>query len=167
MSKTGEDQSGALHRIDGRLHTVQKLKDETGRVVGTIIQPLKVELHLEDLGQLVAGACVIALPVTFTEEVWTLGASLSWGRTLAILAVSLVTLSLFVWALFYGKKAGEYKGSFVGRVALAYLLSFSISLLLLALVDKAPLDDIALSVKRAIIVAFPACFAATAVDYVK
>jgi hypothetical protein len=35
------------------------------------------------------------------------------------------------------------------------------------LVDKAPLDDIQLTLSRVIIVSFPASFSATAVDFVK
>lgn len=69
------------HRVDGRLHFVHHVTDEKGNRIATVTGPLKVEFRLEDLGQLVAGACVMALPVALTEEVWNLGETLSIGRT--------------------------------------------------------------------------------------
>ena len=53
------------------------------------------------------------------------------------------------------------------RVFSTYLVTFAVSLLLLALFDKAPLDDLQLALTRTVIVAFPASFAATAVDFMK
>lgn len=66
---------------------------------------------------------------------WDLAADLSVGRTLSILAVSLVT--------------------------------FLVAFLLLFLFDKAPLDDLGLTLTCTVLVAFPASFAATAVDFMK
>ena len=52
-------------RIDGRLHQVQNVLDDSGNVVGTITKALKVEFRLEDLAQLVVGASVMALPASY------------------------------------------------------------------------------------------------------
>lgn len=41
------------------------------------------------------------------------------------------------------------------------------SFLLLWLFDKAPMDDLRVALTRTVIVAFPASFAATAVDFMK
>jgi uncharacterized membrane protein len=129
--------------------------------------PLKVEFRLEDLAQLLAGACVLALPVALTEEVWNLGQTLSAFRTLAILALSLVTLTGFVWGLFYGRRVEEYQGHFFKRVLSAYVVTFLVALLILILFDKAPPDQLGVTLTRTIIVAFPSSFAATAVDFIK
>lgn len=51
------------------------------------------------------------------------------------------------------------------RAVAAYVVTFAVSFLLLFLFDKAPLDDLQLSVTRTILVAFPASFAATAVPW--
>ena len=166
MSSVMNAQSSTLHRIDGKLHSTHTLKDKNGRQLGTVTKRLKVEFHLEDVGQLIAGAFVMALPVALAEEVWDLGASLSTIRIMMILLLSVTTLAIFVWALFYGSHAAEYKGYFLRRVVTAYLLTFLVSLVLLMLFDKAPLDDPGLAMSRAIIVAFPAAFAATAVDFI-
>jgi uncharacterized membrane protein len=127
---------------------------------------LRVEFNLEDVGQLIAGAFVMALPLALAEEVWDLGASLSTTRIMMIFLLSVITLAIFVWALFYGNHAAEYKGHFLRRVVTAYLVTFLVSLILLMLFDKAPLDDPGLAINRAIIVAFPVAFAATAVDFI-
>lgn len=167
MNSIKTDPPTSPHRIDGRLHLVQHLRDDQGNVIATRAEPLKVEFHLEDLGQLVAGACVMALPVALTGEVWDLGRELTVGRTLMILAFSFLTMAAFVWSLFYGKRLIKYRGQFLLRVCSAYLLTFLVSLLLLILFDRAPLDDLRLTLTRTVIVAFPASFAATAVDFIR
>ena len=154
-------------RINGQLHFVHHVHDAQGKIIKTVTGPLKVEVHFEDYGQLLAGACVMALPVALTGEVWDLGEALSPMRTLAIFVLSLLTLGGFVWALFYGRRISEYPGHFCRRVLSAYLLTFLVAFLLLFLFDKAPLDDLGTTLTRTIIVAFPSAFAATAVDFIK
>ena len=167
MKDPEKEPTSRVHRIDGRLHLVHHVTDDKGNRIATVTGPLKVEFRLEDLGQLVAGACVMALPVALTEEVWNLGDTLSLGRTLVILALSLLTLAGFVWGLFYGKRIVEFRGHFLKRAVSAYVVTFLVALLLLFLFDKAPLDDLRLTLTRTIIVAFPSSFAATAVDFMK
>lgn len=167
MSDTDNRSSEQRHRIRGRLHSVHHLRDDVGEVVGTVVRPLKVEFRLADLGQLLVGAFVMALPLAFTEEVWGLGENLSGGRILMILVVSVITLAAFVWILFYQGEGASYTGHFVARVAAAYAATFCVALLLMVLVDKAPLDNLSLALSRTVIVAFPASFSATAVDFVK
>lgn len=167
QSDSRTDPNSRVHRVDGRLHVVHYLTDDEGKPIATVTGPLKVEFRLEDLGQLVAGSCVMALPVALTGEVWDLGGALSVGRTLLILAFSVCTLAGFIWGLFYGKRLAEYRGHFLRRVASAYLITFGVSFLLLFLFDKAPLDDLRVALTRTVLVAFPASFAATAVDFMK
>lgn len=154
-------------RVDGRLHEVHEVHAPDGRILSSIHRPLKVEFHLEDAAQLLAGSCVMALPVALTGEVWDLGALLSPGRTVMILVLSVFTLAGFIWALFYGRRAGEFRLHFLARGVSAYLIPFAVSFALLWLFEKAPLDDLPVALTRTIIVAFPASFAATAVDFMK
>jgi len=167
MDSTRTDPSSGPHRIDGRLHLVHHIRDDQGNVITTVTGPLKVEFRLEDLAQLVAGACVMALPVALTGEVWDLGKTLSIGRTLVIFGVSILTLAGFIWGLFYGRRVGQYKGHFLKRVLSAYVVTFLVAFLLLFLFDQAPLDDLRVTLTRTVIVAFPAAFAATVVDFLK
>jgi len=167
MTHRDENHHGSLHLIDGRAHRVHHLRDDTGTIIGTIAKPLRSQFRLADLGQLLVGAFVMALPLAFTEEVWDLGRDLSHGRVLAIFLASILTLALFIWTLFYQDEGEHYRGTFLKRVGSAYFITFCVALFLMILVDKAPLDDLWLTLSRTIIVAFPASFSATAVDYVK
>ena len=69
MKKPENESDSRVHRVGGRLHLVHYFPDDKGNRIATVTGPLKVEFRLEDLGQLVAGACVMALPVALTEEV--------------------------------------------------------------------------------------------------
>ena len=154
-----------MHRLGGRLHLVHYVTDDKGNHIATVTGPLKVEVRLEDFGQLLAGACVMALPVALTEEVWNLGETLSSGRTLLILGFSVFALAGFIWGLFYGNRIVEFSRHFFKRAISAYVVTFLVALLLLFLFDKAPMDDLRVTFTRTILVAFPAAFAATAVDF--
>ena len=148
------------------MHLVHYVTDDKGNHIATVTGPLKVEFRLEDFGQLLAGACVMALPVALTEEVWKLGETLSSGRTLLILSFSVFALAGFIWGLFYGNRIVEFRGHFFKRVISAHVVTFLVALLLLFLFDKAPMDDLRVTFTRTILVAFPAAFAATAVDFI-
>ena len=79
-----------------------------------------------------------------------------------------LTQGFFVRSLFYpGKQLGEYRGEFFKRLVVGYLVTLSVAIVLLGLIDKGPFEDWLLAVKRAVLIAFPASFAATAVDYMK
>ncbi len=121
----------------------------------------------EDLVQLAVGACVLAIPIAYTEEVWNLGASLPPGRILLIVLVSLTTLAGFVRVLVYRDGIAGHWRDFTLRVAAAYVMTLAISLMMLVLIDKGPADGLGLALRRAVLIAYPASFAATAVDYFK
>ena len=167
MSDSDDRKQSTLQRINGKLHEVHHLRNDAGEVIGATARPLKVEFGIADLGQLIVGAFVMALPLAFTEEVWNLGRDLSGGRILVIFLVSVITLALFVWILFYQGEDARYTGHFLARVGAAYAVTFGVAFLLMLLVDKAPLDNLPLALSRTVIVAFPASFSATAVDFVK
>ncbi len=167
MSSSEKDESVSVRRIDGRLLSVRELKDASGKIIGTVTKQLKVEFKMDDVFQLVVGALVMAIPIAYAEEVWVLGETLTAGRIFLVSAASVVTLAVFVWSLFYDRHIGEYKADFAKRVMVAYLVTLGIALGVLLLIDKAPIDDLSLVMRRAVLVAFPAAFAAAAVDYIK
>ena len=163
QSKTKTDDS--IYAADGRSHFVHYVTDKDGNKVATVTGPLKVEFRLQDLAQLVAGACVMATPLSLTEEVWNLGTTLSISHTLMILCFSILSLYCFIWGLFYGKQLLTYHRDFIKRAVSAYLVTFFVAFLLLFMFEKAPLNELRVTLTRTIIVAFPASFAATAVDF--
>jgi uncharacterized membrane protein len=157
-----------VERIEGRLHEIQEIRDSAGDVLSHRISPLQVELEWRDVVQLIVGALLLGVPVALTEEVWVLGETLAAGRIVAIALTSISTLALFVAVLlFRNGKWREYPLEFATRVTVAYLCTLLIALILLSLIGKGPLNDPTLALKRAVIIALPASFAATAVDSMK
>ena len=89
-----------VERLDGDLHVVHALTDEEGNVVQHIFTPLMVELRLQDVIQIVIGSTLLCIPVAYTEEVWTLGASLPLINAIYIVFLSLLFLGLFGYSPF-------------------------------------------------------------------
>ena len=96
MNSTKTDPNAGPHSVDGRLHLIHHVRDEAGNRITTVTGPLKVEFRIEDLAQLVAGACVMALPVALTEEVWNLGGTISWFSALTLWALTGLVIILVV-----------------------------------------------------------------------
>jgi uncharacterized membrane protein len=161
-----EESRTAYRRIGGQVHSIQEIRDEAGRLIDTVTKPLKVEFRLQDVGQLLAGAFMMGIPMALAEEVWVLGETLPTGRILLIALLSILVLALFIWGLFYGGHIAEFKFDFFKRVTVSYLITFGVSLLLLALFGKAGFN-LSLAIRRAVIVAFPAVFAASSVDFIR
>ncbi len=117
-----------------------------------------------DVAEIATGACIMAFPVAVTEEVWNLGAELSGLHVLYFAIGSITFLALMVNMLQHGTVGPDHK-VFVRRVFSTYFLTLLIAALLLLGVDRLELfSDPFVGLKRAILVAFPASFAATAVD---
>ena len=107
-----DESRAAYRRIGGQLHTIQEIRDEAGHLIDTVTKPLKVEFRLRDVGQLLAGAFMMGIPVALAEEVWVLGETLPPGRILLIALLTILVLALFIWGLFYGGHIAEFKFDF-------------------------------------------------------
>jgi len=107
----------------------------------------------------------MAFPVATTGEVWDLGEELSLLRVLLFALASLFFLGLLIYFLHPRPAAGESGKVFVQRVLSTYFVTLVIAALLLWGVNRFDLlGEFWISVKRAVLVAFPASFAATVVD---
>ena len=165
----GERQTRPLiKRIDGDLHIIRKLLDDSGNVVQQIATPLMVEFRLSDVCQILVGACVLAVPVAYTEEVWTLGKELPLPNIVAICLISIAFVAIFGYFLFY---RGHLQGNgfeFAKRVIAVYVITILVAAILLTTFQKCPwATDPAAAIGRIVLVAFPACFSATVVDSLK
>jgi len=117
-----------------------------------------------DLAEIMVGACVMAFPVATSGEVWDLGKELSLLRVMLFAVASLFFLGLLIYFLHHPEAGGSRK-VFLQRVLSTYFVTLLISALLLWGVDRFDLaGEFWVSIKRAVLVAFPACFAATVVD---
>lgn len=123
------------------------------------------ELRVRDMAELLAGAIVMAFPIAITEEVWDLGEELSLLRITLIALGSILFIALLVWALFQRGHPPEHRRDFLRRVLAAYGLALFVAAMILFAVGRLELlTDPLVGLKRSVLVAFPASFAATAVD---
>ena len=167
MPDNNKKTNSNIQEINGRLHSIHDVRDAAGKLITQIASPLKVELKLEDVAQLIGGAFMLGVPVALTEEVWILGETLPAGRIFMIFVVSFLVNAFFVKMLFYRDNLAEYPLEFIKRVCAAYGVALLVALLLLTLFDMGPLEDPILALRRAVIIAFPASFAAISVDYIR
>ena len=163
-----KDGDSTLRRIDGRLHLIREVKGEDGTVEYRVMMPLGVEFDLRDIAEIIVGATVLAIPVGYTEEVWTLGEKLSNFNAFLICLVSVLFVAGFTYVVYYRDHIKGFEGEFVKRVLSSYSLTLAVAATILLLVNKLPLfEDPGVAIRRAILVAFPATFSATVVDSLK
>lgn len=125
-----------------------------------------VRFSMRDLAEIAVGACVMAFPAATTEEVWDLGKELSPLRVVLFALASIFFLGLLIYFLHHSEVGGSRK-AFVQRVLSTYFVTLLISALLLWGIDRFDVaGEFWISTKRAVLVAFPASFAATVVDSV-
>ena len=123
------------------------------------------KIRLNDVAEIILGAVLIGFPVAVTEEVWTISEQLPLGR---VLYISLGSIAILAWFVFYVFYHGTLKGT-VGRFIIRVLIAYGVTLFavgsILFAIDQLPvLTDPAVAIKRMIIVALPASFAATVID---
>lgn len=157
-----------IKRIGGYLHRVVPIKDATGKVLDYTLKPLMIEFKPRDVMQVIVGASLLSIPVAFTEETWVLGAELPLANVIALSALSLLFIGLFVFYNFYRFNFRGHASEFVKRVAGTYLISLLVVALLLTIINKCPWStDYLTAIKRILIVAFPASMSAAVSDSIK
>lgn len=154
-----------IRRIDGQLYETLTINDDDGNPVQNFDVPLKVELKLQDILEIMVGASILAVPVAFTEEVWTMGDELEWGRVALLNLVAVAFMGSFIYFKSYRQHLKMYRFEFYKRVLSTFLISVLIVGLLLTIVDKCPwYTDFGLAMKRVLIGSFPAAMSATVTD---
>ena len=152
-------------RINGQLYEIFIIKDDQGKEMQRIHVPLKVELRIHDVLEIIVGASILAVPVAFTEEVWNMGDQLPLLNVFLLSVVSLLFMGSFVYYTSYRKKLKLYRIEYYKRILSTFILSILIVGLLLTIVDKCPwFTDFDLALKRTLIGAFPASLSATVTD---
>ena len=122
-----------------------------------------------DVAEIAVGASVMAMPLAVTQEVWDLARELPTMNAVLIVLASCLILTSFIYLVQGGPD--QFGGNHVQhlkRVLVTYGVALLVCAGILALVTKLPLmSDPATAVKRVLLVALPACFAATVVDHLK
>ena len=118
-----------------------------------------------DLAEIIIGSLVLAFPVAVTEEVWDISSEISLLRASLIALGSMLFISFFVRTTYFHETTFTSSKQIAKRVLTVYLMTLAVVAATLFMIGKLPLaTDLIVAIKRTIIVAFPASFAATAVD---
>lgn len=169
MKETKEgSQKSEIQRINGYLKEVITFFDSSGKPISHVINPLMVELKPRDISQIFVGAFLVASPLCFTEEIWTLSENLKDRNIYYLILFSFVSVTMFVYFNFYRFKLKGNVIEFLKRIIAIYAVTISSVVLILFLIDKFPIaTQFEVAVRRVIIIAFPAIFGATVTDYIK
>lgn len=155
-------------RLEGKLKEITTIRDEDGNIIHRTVRPIMSEFYMHDLIQVIVGATMIAIPVGFTQEVWQLGFQLSFVRTLGFVFFALFFISIFSYHHTYENIMETEKLQFIKRVAFTYLISCAVVAILLTLINQTQWSfDLVTSLKRVILVAFPASLGAAVTDVLK
>jgi uncharacterized membrane protein len=156
-------------RLGRYLNEIVTIKDASGNLLHKVTKPVMFEVYPRDIMQLIVGATLLSTPIALTEEVWELGKVLPTERIFLIALLSIVFTSLFVYYNFYRQHLKEHFGEFIKRIVLIYFISLCVSFIVLYLFHQAPLAGTSwiITVKRMVIVAFPASMSAAVADMLK
>ena len=120
---------------------------------------------LNDMVQISIGACIMGFPAATTGEIFDLAEQLPLTRVLLFSAASFPFLAALIYILHGHNKVPSSRRDFVLRVVTTYGLTLLICASMLFGLGQLDLfNEPLIGLKRTIIVAFPASFAATAVD---
>jgi uncharacterized membrane protein len=123
------------------------------------------KLVWRDIAEIIVGSCVLAFPVSVTEEVWRISETLSPSRVLYLLSWSVLFIAIFTYHRYFSGRIRGHVGRFVLRVCATYFVTMACTAsILLALNQLTTAETASIALTRVIIVSFPASFAATVVD---
>lgn len=157
-----------IKRINGYLKEFIVVLDSSGRVVNQFVQPLMVELKPRDVMQIILGASILAVPIGFTEEAWTLGETLPTKNIVYLTILGFSFVAIYVYFNFYKNHLKNHVIEFFKRVFAIYFLSLVVVGVLLTIIDKCPWGiDNALAIKRILVTGFPCTMGAAVSDTIK
>jgi len=126
---------------------------------------MSLNLNGEDIAQIVIGASVLAVPISFSEEAWVSAINLPLPNLLLVVVLSIAFLTLYSYQSLFQTKVKNRKFVFVFRICVAYLLTCLVVSVVLLSLDKLPLvSEPIVALKRIILVAMPASMGAIVVD---
>ena len=127
--------------------------------------PAQSQIRGKDVAEIIVGSFMLAAPIAVTEEVWNLSEELSLGRIAMIAVTSFLVIGAFVYTSFKHKGAVPNGRDFYIRVNTIYFVTLLTCAWMLVGIDRLELlADPVLALKRTVLIAFPASFAATVVD---
>ncbi|MEK7188941.1 MAG: DUF2391 family protein [Patescibacteria group bacterium] len=150
------------------LDVARAVADEMQDILRRATNPLRTEFLLKDVLQVIIGATILAVPVGLSQESWGLASELPASRIAILAAISIVFIGTFVYYNYYRGTFAEHWDEYIKRVLSTYIFSLLVVAGLLSIIEVAPWSmDWVLTLKRTIIVAFPASMSAVVADTIK
>lgn len=160
-----EDQHGSCEGSDATGQERSSRLRSPDAAIERVFTPLLGEFRFQDACEIIVGAATLAIPVAFTEEVWNLSSQLPWANVIGVLLVSITTVALFVYFIYYKGRLRKQFRKFLMRTFAGYAMTLVVVAVILLLFKKCPWQsDPATAIRRVILVGFPACYSATVVD---
>lgn len=126
---------------------------------------MKLYFNLEDVSQVFVGSFVLAVPISFSEEAWSLSKTLPMANIALLFILSIVFLAFFAYEGVFQSDVQYRMPVYIARIVIAYSISMLVVALVLLALDKLPvLSDPVIAFKRLIIIAMPASMGAIVVD---
>lgn len=126
---------------------------------------MKLNFNLEDASQVAIGSFALAVPISFSEEAWSLSETLPAGNIMLMACLSVIFLAFFAYeSVFQGDIAYRIP-VFLIRILIAYTVAGLVVALVLTALDKFPIvSEPVIAIKRLVIIAMPASMGAIIVD---
>jgi uncharacterized membrane protein len=126
---------------------------------------MKLDINLEDIGQISIGAFVLAVPISFSEEAWNIGGTLPFPNLVMVFLLSIGFLALFAYQSVFQGRVIHRLIVFIIRIMIAYSIAAVVVALVLVSLDKFPLlTEPVEAIKRLIVITMPASMGAIVVD---
>ena len=126
---------------------------------------MKLYFNSEDASQIAIGAFSLAMPIAFSQEAWDMAISLPWYNILLLAVLSIFFLSHYTYFSLFQGIVRHRISSYIIRVALAYMITLLVVILVLLALDKFPLlTEPLTALKRMLIIAMPASMGGIIVD---
>ncbi len=137
-----------------------------------VINPINIDFNIHDLFQVIIGASILAVPVGFTQEVWSLGESLPLLNIFLLMIVTLFFISIFTYFHYHRQYINanpmNHLSKLTKRVLVTYIFSFIVVAILLEIIQVTAWSvDTLLAFKRVVIVALPSALGAVISDTIK
>ncbi|MCA9385716.1 DUF2391 family protein [Candidatus Dojkabacteria bacterium] len=155
-------------RINGALKEMVTIIDDEGKIFHKFMMPHVSEFYLRDVLQVIIGSVLLAIPMTFSEELWIIAGELTTYEITMFVVVSVFFNGLFIYQNFYKGKLKRHIGECIKRVIFTYLFALLIATFFLSLIHQLPWDaDPWTALARVVLVALPASLSGTLADSIK
>lgn len=126
---------------------------------------MNLSINAEDISQIAIGSFALAVPISFSEEAWTLGGTLPVFNLLLVFLLSITFLGIYAYYSVFQSKVSKRYNVLVLRVLIAYIIAaFVVGLVLFALNKLPVFEDPLTALKRVILITMPASMGAIVVD---